>query len=195
MMYPVYFDAVHNRNGFGPHKGDCIGYECKCGIEHQPGCKLKTAFKTCSCEFKAADEDEFDELDELTDLTGSRVVNDVQARLIASMQRFTMAGLTGDNLINAVTNDINGGSVAYIERTATGVAHRVIGLGRLDEMHERADEIERYEQSELLDQNTCGPCAEDDGLTADNPDDLPGAPNPSCEGADLCRGFIVAIAI
>lgn len=140
------------------------------------------------------DEDEFDELDDLTDLTGSRVVNDVQSRLIASMQRFTMAGLNGTELITAVTNDINGGSVAYVDRTATGLANKVINIGRSDEAQSRSDEWERVEYSALLDANVCEPCASFDGESATNEDDLEPAPSPSCLGGDFCRCFHVFIA-
>lgn len=141
------------------------------------------------------EEDEFDELDDLTDLTGSRVVNDVQSRLIASMQRFTLAGLTDTNLINAVTNDINSGSVAYIDRTATGLANKVISIGRSDEAENRSDEWERVEYSALLDTNACGPCLAEDGQSATDESDLQPAPNPECEGGDWCRCAHVFVAV
>lgn len=138
--------------------------------------------------------DDFDELDELTDLTDSRIANDVQSRIIAAATRFRLLGLTGQELLNAIQNEIAAGSVSHIDRAATGLANKVINIGRMDEMRNRSDEIDRYEQSALLDPSTCGPCSEDDGLTASSPDDLPGGPNPECLGSDYCRCFIVAIA-
>lgn len=143
---------------------------------------------------EAVPEDEFDDLDMLTDLTDSRVVNDVQARIIAAAQRFRLLGLTGAELEAAIQNEITAGSVSYIDRAATGVANRTLAIGRMDEMHSRADEIDRYEQSALLDLSTCEVCFSDDGKTASNPDELPGGPNPDCLGSDYCRCFIVAIA-
>lgn len=143
----------------------------------------------------AAGDEEFDDLDLLTDVTDARVVNDVQARIIAAATRFSLLGLSGDALIEAVNNEVSGGSVSYIDRASRGLANRVIGIGRTDEMRDRADEIDRYEQSALLDNNVCGPCAEDDGKTADNPDDLPGGPNPDCLGSDLCRCFVIAVVV
>lgn len=141
------------------------------------------------------DDDDFDELDDLTSLTGSRVANDVQARIIDATTRYSLLGLTGKELLAAVESEMAGGSVAYIDRAARGLANRVINLGRSDEMAARADDIERYEQSALLDQNVCDPCAADDGQSADNPDDLPGGPNPGCLGSDQCRCFVVAVAV
>ena len=142
-----------------------------------------------------ATEGEFDDLDLLTDLTNSRVANDVQARIIAAAQRFALLGQTGNTLLTSITSEITDGSVAYIDRAATAAANRVINIGRGDEMRNRADEIDRYEQSALLDQNVCEPCAADDGQTASDPDELPGGPNPDCLGSDLCRCFVVAISI
>lgn len=139
-------------------------------------------------------EDEFDELDTLTDLTDSKVINETQARLTAAAARAAFIGLTGAAFIEFIQQQMADGSVSYIDKAATGAANKVINLGRYSEMRSRADSIERYEQSEILDQNTCPPCAADDGKESDNIDDLPGAPNPDCEGGDYCRGFIVAIA-
>lgn len=138
--------------------------------------------------------DDFDDLDELTDLTDARIANDVQSRIIAAATRFRLLGLTGQELLSAVQNEITAGTVTYIDRAATGLANKVINIGRMDEMRNRSDEIDRYEQSALLDPSTCGPCLEDDGQTASNPDDLPGGPNPDCLGSDYCRCFVVAIA-
>lgn len=137
--------------------------------------------------------DDFEDLDELTDLTDSRIANDVQSRIIAAATRFRLLGLTGSELLTAIRNEITAGSVSYIDRAATGLANRVINIGRMDEMENRADEIDRYEQSALLDPATCAPCLEDDGKTATNPEDLPGGPNPDCLGSDFCRCFVVAI--
>jgi hypothetical protein len=139
----------------------------------------------------APDADDFDELDLLTDLTTSRVTNDVQSRIIAAAARHSLLGLTGAALIAAVTGEINTGSVGYIDRAATGLANRVINIGRGDEAENRRDEWERVEYSALLDQNVCQPCADEDGKTANSEDDLQPAPNPECAGGDWCRCFHV----
>lgn len=142
---------------------------------------------------EAVPEDEFDELDALTDLTDSRVVNDVQSRIIAAAQRYRLLGLTGPEFINAVRGEITAGSVSYIDRTATGVANRVINIGRGDEAQSRRDQWGRVEYSALLDQNVCGPCASEDGQEASSEDELQPVPNPECEGGDWCRCFHVFV--
>jgi hypothetical protein len=144
--------------------------------------------------YRKQDEHDFDELDELTDVTDARVANDVQARIIAAAARFTLLGLVGAALEAAIRTEIETGSVSYIDRTATGLANKTLAIGRADEMQERSDDIERYEYSALLDNNTCPPCAADDGQEAASPNDLPSTPNPECDGSDFCRCFIVAIA-
>jgi len=147
----------------------------------------------CEFDFKQDGEDEFDDLDLLTDLTGSRVANDVQSRIIAAAQRFSLLGTTGNSLISSVTTEINAGSVAYIDRASQGLANRVISIGRSDEAESRKDKWERVEYSALLDANVCGPCADEDGKTASNEDDLQPVPNPECLGGDYCRCFHVWI--
>lgn len=138
-------------------------------------------------------DDEFDDLDVLTDVTDARVVNDVQSRITAAATRFTLLGLTDGALINAVQNEVSTGSVSYIDRAATGLANRVINIGRADEAQNRRDEWGRVEYSALLDQNVCGPCAAEDGTEAQNEADLTPTPNPECEGGDWCRCFHVFI--
>ncbi len=142
---------------------------------------------------EAVPEDEFDDLDMLTDLTDSRVVNDVQSRIIDATTRHSLLGNTGAELINAVQNEINAGSVSYIDRASTGLANRVISIGRMDEAQSRRDDWGRVEYSALLDNSVCGPCAAEDGQEAENEADLTPTPNPECEGGDWCRCFHVYV--
>lgn len=147
---------------------------------------------------EAVPEDEFDdldELDELVDVTLSRVVNDTQSRIIASATEGVTLGLSGADLQLSIQSTINAGSVAYIDRAAGGLGNRVVSIGRRDEMRSRADDIDRFEYSSLLDVNTCSPCAALDGTTAQNMDDLPEVPLAECDGGSMCRCFIVAIAL
>lgn len=134
-----------------------------------------------------------DDLDEYADLTDARVTNDVQARIIAARARFRLLGLEGEALDQAVRNEIQAGTVTYIDRTATGLANLLINAGRAAEADEHSDEIDRVEYSALLDQNVCGPCAAEDGTTAANEADLQPAPNPECEGGDWCRCFHIFV--
>lgn len=150
---------------------------------------------TCGATKEAVPDDEFDDLDLLTDLTDSRVANDVQSRIIDAAARNALLGRSGQELIEAVQNEITAGSVTYIDRASAGLANKVIGIGRSDEMQQRSDDIERYEYSSLLDVNTCPNCAELDGTTAQSMDDLPEVPLADCDGGSLCRCFIVAIAV
>lgn len=138
-------------------------------------------------------EDEFDDLDILTDLTDARIVNDVQSRIIAAAARFALLGLADSALNAAIQGEVEAGSVSYIDRAATGLANRVISIGRGDEARDRSDEWDRVEYSAILDQNVCSPCAAEDGQTAQNEDDLQPAPNPDCLGGDWCRCFHVWI--
>ena len=144
---------------------------------------------------EAVPEDEFDDLDDLVGVTLSRVVNDTQSRIIASATEGVTLGRSGADLLAAIQETINTGSVTYIDRAAGGLSNRVIGLGRRDEMRDRADDIERYEYSSLLDVNTCSSCASLDGTTAQSMDDLPDVPLADCDGGSLCRCFLVAISL
>lgn len=142
---------------------------------------------------EAVPEDDFDDLDMLTDLTDSRVANDVQARIIDAATRHRLLGLTGNELLTAVQNEITAGTVTYIDRASRGLASKVINIGRSDEAERRSDDWDRVEYSALLDQNVCEPCAAEDGQTASSESGLEDTPNPACLGGDLCRCFHVWI--
>jgi len=147
---------------------------------------------------KAADDPELDnddeeEVDNLSDLTGARVANDVQSRITAAITRFALLGLVGSALYDAVRNEIETGSVSYIDRAAQGVTNKVLNFGRAKEARARKDEWSTVEYSAILDANSCEPCAGEDGTQASDEDDLTPVPNPSCAGGDWCRCFHVFI--
>jgi hypothetical protein len=142
---------------------------------------------------KATAKKEFDELDTLTDLTDARVANDVQSRIIAAATRFRLLGLIGQTLLAAISAEIEAGSVSYIDRASTGLANKVISIGRGDEAQDRKDDWVRVEYSALLDQNVCSPCAAEDGKEAADEEDLTPTPNPDCLGGDWCRCFHVYV--
>lgn len=144
--------------------------------------------------FKQDTEDEFDDLDTLTDVSTSRVTNDVQSRMVDAAARFTLLGLTGAALMSAIQDEIRTGSVTYIDRASTGLANRVINIGRNDEAQRRSSEWSRVEYSALLDVNTCDPCAAADGQESGDGSDLDPVPNPECQGGDWCRCFWVYVS-
>lgn len=155
-------------------------------------CDTELKFRELGISIKQ-DEDEFDELDMLTDVTDTRVSNDVQSRVIAAAARFALLGLVGIALSEAIRGEVEQGSTSYIDRAATGAANKVLNFGRAREARERRDQWGTVEYSALLDQNVCGPCAAEDGTSANNEDDLTPTPNPDCEGGDWCRCFHVFV--
>jgi len=147
---------------------------------------------------KAADDPEIDdddeeEVDHLSDLTGARVANDVQSRITAAITRFALLGLVGSALYDAVRNEVETGSVSYVDRAAQGATNKVLNFGRAKEARARKEDWTTVEYSAILDSNSCDPCASQDGEQASDESDLTPTPNPDCLGTDLCRCFHVFI--
>lgn len=138
-------------------------------------------------------DDDFDELDGLVDTVNSRVLNDVQFRIIDAAARLATSRPVSSDFWNSVQETVNAGSVSYINQTSGGLANRVINVGRGDEIRRRSDDWDRIEYSAILDQNCCSPCAAEDGKEAANESELTPVPNPDCLGMDLCRCFHVVI--
>jgi phage gp29-like protein len=122
---------------------------------------------------------------QFTNVLGARATN-------AAIDRKRKGGTDGE-VIQGVQADLDGQSDKWIDNVAAKGANEAFANGRSDGFAEYADEIDRYIQSALLDLNTCGNCAAADGAEADTEDELPGAPNPDCDGGDLCRCVVVAV--
>src|SRR5207253_323412 len=91
-------------------------------------------------------------------------------------------GITGADLESRIQDEIDAASTGYVTTNALSADHVALGLGRTGEMGDQSDGIREYIQSCVLDKNSCDPCIEDDGITSENIEDLPGEPNPHCEG-------------
>ena len=96
--------------------------------------------------------------------------------------------------IAAGLNDLSDG---YLDVLADQGAQQAGALGRFDELADTDAEIQanggRYERSEILDANTCGPCAAGDGKDWDSFDEIDWEPGDDCEGGDNCRGTVIAV--
>lgn len=113
----------------------------------------------------------------------SRIANDVQARGTGAAIR---AVLLGQDVRQTVTRSLDEGSTAYVTRTAAEGANWALGQGRDAEIEQRADEVEYLVYSAVLDNATCRPCGEADGMGGQL-DEIPAVPNPECDGGANCR--------
>ena len=115
----------------------------------------------------------------------------------AGAQAATAAGATGATVVEAALNAAEDASRKGIEDTARQAANVTHGLGRTAAQTAMPDPAEVY-ASELLDRNTCGPCADVDGRTYESLDaglvDYPGAGGyAGCDGGSRCRGTLVIV--
>lgn len=153
----------------------------------------QTAKGNLFIEFTKADDDDWLEyLDELTDGMVSRIINEITARAV---NEYLSRKLLLDYTIDKLTEALLGQSEKFIDQIAGSTVNAAISTGRDDEIKDNIDQLEHIEYSAILDQNTCGPCGDADGLTASDPLDLPAAPNPDCDGGDRCRCIHVAIVV
>jgi hypothetical protein len=95
----------------------------------------------------------------------------------------------------AVRDHLEGLSGAFVEREAGGATTAAFNAGRMEYM--RGSSPSAIYASELLDANTCSPCASEDGTefntVAESEADYPGGGYAACAGGDLCRGTVVAV--
>lgn len=95
--------------------------------------------------------------------------------------------LTKGELINRVTEELDAQSDKWIDGAASKGANEAFADGRQEGYEEYRDEIQAVIYSALLDFNTCPNCANADGAEGRTPEDIPGVPNPDCDGGDRCR--------
>lgn len=133
-----------------------------------------------------AAEDDLEFLSNLGDVTVSRVANDVQSRAIGGAAGLVVLGLAGGALVSRLTDDLQAGSVSYINNAAAEADHAALGLGRDAEGSNRSDIVQEIYYSSLLDDAACENCVAVDGETGSIEEITP-APNPSCLGGARCR--------
>jgi len=143
----------------------------------------------------AAGEGKRDQVGLYADAVVSQFQNNVTARAAnAAANRMRDAGdATKGEIINGIGADLDEQKDGWIDNVAGEGANEAFAAGRSEGFAEYADEIDHYIQSAMLDLNTCENCAAADGQEADTEDELPGAPNPDCDGKDLCRCVVMAV--
>jgi hypothetical protein len=102
-------------------------------------------------------------------------------------------GLEGEELEKAVVTNLLEGSDSYLDRIAAEAARQAVAAGRDDAFQDLQTEIGSYVRSEVMDQNTCDPCAAGDGTTWNSYDEIDWSPGDDCEGGDACRGQIIPV--
>lgn len=97
----------------------------------------------------------------------------------------------------AVRDHLEGLTGAFVERESAGATTAAFNAGRFSYMRS-AGPKEIY-ASELMDDNTCSPCAGEDGTEfatlAEAEQSYPGGGFIDCLGADLCRGTVVGVYV
>jgi hypothetical protein len=129
----------------------------------------------------------------LVELTVSRIINSVQTAAIDIFASLGVLGLDVDEIEQRMREELEERSDKPFEGFARQAVNEAVNAGRREEMEARADEIEKYVYSAILDANTCEPCEDWDGAEADDPAQLPETPNAECEGRSNCRCFIISI--
>lgn len=100
---------------------------------------------------------------------------------------------TRGEAIVAAQQDLEDGKDGWIDNVAGDATNEAFGAGRSDGFAALGDDIKGYLYSAILDVNTCEACSAADGQQGPTELDVPPAPNPNCDGGDLCRCVIVAI--
>ncbi|HKS27086.1 MAG TPA: phage portal protein [Pyrinomonadaceae bacterium] len=133
------------------------------------------------------------ELETFTDATVSRVINDVQSKAASLLGMLAMLRVADEDRQERIEREMSDSSTSFIEQAANAAANAAVSLGRDAEIEARSDDVIRVLYSAILDQSVCDPCEEADGAEGQNVEDLPPAPNESCQGGDRCRCFHVAV--
>lgn len=109
-------------------------------------------------------------------------------RLISDLSQ---QGLSGEELAQRVAAGLMDLSDKPIQDASRGASSESFNLGRNLGAQDSASTITQVVRTEVLDQNTCDPCANADGTVVEmNSDEYFRMMPPNlCDGRDLCRGF------
>ncbi len=95
--------------------------------------------------------------------------------------------LSKGEIIRKVEEELDAQSDKWIDGAAAKGANEAFADGRAAGYEAYSDEIGAVQYSALLDWNTCENCSAADGAEGPTPEDIPGVPNPDCDGGDKCR--------
>jgi len=95
--------------------------------------------------------------------------------------------LSKGEIIRKVEQELDEQSDKWIDGAAAKGANEAFADGRQAGYQEYSDEIGAVQYSALLDWNTCENCSHADGAEGTTLDEIPGVPNPDCDGGDKCR--------
>jgi HK97 family phage portal protein len=112
-----------------------------------------------------------------------KIANDVQARGIGAASSASMLNQPVKETVQQAFRD---GSTAYVGRAASEGTNVALAQGREAQITESSNAIEYLVYSAVLDNATCMPCGESDGLGGQL-GQIPAVPNPQCDGRAQCR--------
>jgi hypothetical protein len=121
------------------------------------------------------------------DVFYQRLVNETR-RLITDLSQ---QGLTGDALASGVEDGLRNLSDQPIIDMGRASTAEAFNLGRNIAAQQNIDAIGGVVRTEILDENTCGPCELEDGgvFQMNTPEYFQHMPPNGCEGRERCRGF------
>jgi hypothetical protein len=127
----------------------------------------------------------------------SNLVQRLQGQVVAQYNDLAGTGATPESIASALSDYLAGLSAAQIESMARASTASVFNAGRNVTILELAPQLEPTAvRVEVLDKNTCDPCAALDGkaFKIGTPAYLENQPPRQCDGMQRCRGFYVVRA-
>lgn len=121
----------------------------------------------------------------------SELAGRLQREAMRLINDLSQQGISGAELAERVRAGLMDLSDRPIQDAARGASSESFNLGRNLAAQDNAADIKRVVRTEILDQNTCPPCAALDGTEYEvNTDEyFRFMPPNQCDGRDLCRGF------
>ncbi|MDG4535318.1 phage portal protein [Streptomyces sp. AV19] len=134
------------------------------------------------------------ELVEIAAATAALLAADAAAAAGREALRLFTPGMSGRQVADAIVGFLRGLKGWFRRDQLGGALHRAQNLGRLATLEAAPRAV--YEATEVLDANTCGPCADIDGVQFETLAAARAAygagPYRQCEGGIRCRGTVVA---
>lgn len=120
----------------------------------------------------------------------------LEGEIVAFLERAYGRGLTDDQVaaeLDAFLGQLSDKPINELARQSTGKA---FNLGRNVELQRQEERVAFVIRTEILDGNTCDPCAALDGTRYDvgSAEYFDNMPPAKCAGADRCRGFYVPVS-
>lgn len=140
-------------------------------------------------------EQSIEQLETTLNIDVGRLIDGMVSEFLQEYERLVSQGLDMDQIADGLEASLGSLSERALQGEARGMTAVDFNRGRNAGIQEAGDDVSFVVRSEILDENTCGPCRDLDGrlFHVNSTEYWQNMPPAKCDGKERCRGFYLVV--